>query len=281
MTAATYVAGDKTQVGAKHLLILGDGFSRSQMFLSPDAEFSRLCDKVVKALQAEGWLGEGSKLCVWRANTYVTQDDPLMTDCAGASGGMPRTRFGTAYVTVDGICKCLYGSSVELLDAADNYNAPAGATGWDMYLVIVNSSAYGGYCSGNIAWSYAGEEMVGTMTAHELGHVLGLLDEYENPCSSKDSKGLPSLVEPNISSSVKYAPWWKGKEGSPTKYKNDCAAVSPDKAGVVAAFKGGNHTHYRYYRPASRCRMRCLPDSFCPVCSQHIRSQLYPQLATS
>jgi hypothetical protein len=166
-----------------------------------------------------------------------------------------------------------------VLEEANKLTGPPNFTRWNMILVVVNSDHYGGYCSGDIAWTYKSAADAGLMAQHELAHVFGLFDEYENLCDENDPLGPDPLDELNISSDPA-APRWKKKNETiqiyPKTDSDHCLGADGGDDGSIGSFQGGNHTHLAYYRPAFRCRMRDLEDAFCGVCKKHLETSLYP-----
>lgn len=105
---------------------------------------------------------------------------------------------------------------------------------------------------------------------HELGHALGLGDEYD----SANPEALPGL-EPNISSSPDpaQAPWAHlcTSRSIPTAPSGGGATLPP---GTIGTFQGARYDHSRFYRPQFACLMRSTRDPFCARCRELIRARL-------
>lgn len=105
---------------------------------------------------------------------------------------------------------------------------------------------------------------------HELGHALGLGDEYDTP-----NPDAPPGIEPNICTDPDpaRAPWRHlvtAPAGIPSAPYNGGAHLD----GKVGTFQGARYEHTRFYRPAFRCMMRSTRDAFCPRCCELILARL-------
>lgn len=105
---------------------------------------------------------------------------------------------------------------------------------------------------------------------HELGHALGLGDEYDSP-----NPDAPPGIEPNICADPDpaRAPWRHlvtAPPGIPSAPYNGGANLD----GKVGTFQGARYEQTRFFRPAYRCMMRSTRDSFCPRCRELILARL-------
>ncbi len=154
---------------------------------------------------------------------------------------------------------CAHGcSGIDRLICCDDGAAQAAARSAvpsaESVLVLVNSSVYGG-SGGSIAVSYNGTHM-NTVMLHELGHTLGLSDEYVYG-TSEAGAGYVANPGPN------------------------CAAMNPphwdhwlDQPGV-GAFPGCSFP--QFFRPTD---MACLmrrneAGAYCPICREHVALRIY------
>ncbi len=153
----------------------------------------------------------------------------------------------------------------------------AGVSGHKV-LVLIDSPNRGG--AGGVgeepAWSTItgalGEEWQ-AVAMHELGHSLGLADEYEATGVGSE----PATLEPNVSRSRDAAQTDWAALCSPGLFHNPtCAAGAPltQPAGTVGTFEGARYRQFGRYRPAADCRMRSTSAPFCPVCCAHIRATI-------
>lgn len=145
-------------------------------------------------------------------------------------------------------------------------------------LVLIDSPKRGG--AGGVgkepAWSTItgaqGEEWQ-AVALHELGHSLGLADEYEATGVGNE----PATLEPNVSRARNAAQTGWAALCSPSLFHDPtCAAGAPPSvpAGTVGTFEGARYQQFGRYRPAANCRMRSTAAPFCPVCCAHIRATI-------
>lgn len=145
------------------------------------------------------------------------------------------------------------------VQAADNLVGPGV---WDVILVLVNSTKYGGSGGGSIAVSSV-HSAASEIVVHELGHSLAdLADEYESAYPGFP----PGDSEPNVDydysgPGLKWLAWVDPGTPLPTP------EVSP-YLDVVGAFEGARYLTTGIYRPWYNCEMRSLNRPFCPVCQE-------------
>jgi hypothetical protein len=142
--------------------------------------------------------------------------------------------------------------------AADNLVGPGV---WDVILVLVNSTKYGG-SGGGIAVSSV-HPSASEIVLHELGHSFAnLADEYETAYPGYP----PGDYEPNVDydysgPGLKWLVWVEAGTPLPTP------ETSPYFS-VVGAFEGARYLSSGIYRPYYNCEMRSLNLPFCPVCKE-------------
>jgi hypothetical protein len=147
-------------------------------------------------------------------------------------------------------------------------NAP-----YDLIIIIVNSSKYGGggiynyYCTVNNEGKHSDYVVV-----HELGHLLGgLADEYyTSEVSVQDFYPLNvEPKEPNLTTLVDFASKWQ------SMMKPDVPVPTPmtlEYQNELGVFEGGGYVEHGVYRPWSNCTMKeIIYNHFCPVCTKIIR----------
>ena len=154
-----------------NVVLVAEGFTASQQ-----STFDNLCDDFVTALQAETWYAIlGNAINVHRLNVASTDsgtDSPATcADGATGSGILVNTYFDSSFCN-SGLWRCLSGDSGLVRDTLDNE-----LPGWDVGIVLVNTTEHGGCASGNVSFTCvkAGWENV---CLHEMGHNFGLADEY-------------------------------------------------------------------------------------------------------
>jgi IgA peptidase M64 len=148
-------------------------------------------------------------------------------------------------------------------------------TGNGVSLILIDSTLRGG-AGGQPGWSAwtsisakPGERWE-AVCLHEVGHGLGLADEYLDTERDDD---WPVHLEPNVSRDPRpsRAPWAElatvGDAPAPTGGL-DAAASS-----AVGTFQGARYRR-DLYRPAQDCLMRHTSKPFCAVCKAAIRAQL-------
>ncbi len=105
---------------------------------------------------------------------------------------------------------------------------------------------------------------------HELGHALGLGDEYDSA-----NPEAPPGIEPNISTSPDpaQAPWAHlcTSHAVPTAPSGGGAGLP---ANTIGTFQGARYETTRLYRPQFACLMRSTRDPFCARCRELIRARL-------
>lgn len=221
---------------------------------------------------------------VYRVDVTSTDsgaDDPA---ACGGSGATPATYFDASFCN-GGIRRLL------LVDGGTVQNVVnAQVLQWHQIIVIVNSSIWGG-SGGSIATTSTATGWE-NIAIHELGHVLGLADEYEywRGCGIDTNRnnyagGEPS--DPNVTidtnrNTIKWRNLILATTPIPTTSNADCTQCdsqpSPVPTGTVGLFEGARYYHCGIYRPEFNCMMRNL-SPFCAVCCQSIRQQLSPYLA--
>lgn len=135
-------------------------------------------------------------------------------------------------------------------------------------LVLVNDTKYGG--SGGTVPVFSANPASCAIALHEFGHAFGgLADEY----ACGDTSPLPASLEafPNVTAqpgSIKWSAWINPGTPLPTP------AFCPD----LGLFEGAYYHDAGVFRPRLSCRMRCLTDTFCEVCSEAIVRSIYTQV---
>lgn len=150
--------------------------------------------------------------------------------------------------------------------------------GMQFSLILINSTKRGG-AGGQPGWSAwtsvttSGAERWEAIALHEIGHGLGLGDEYV-----QDSRGgeWRDELEPNIS-----------REWRPSRTTWSVLANLPDadvpsfdvhtehlcKPSDVGTFQGARY-RLDHFRPSRNCLMRVTSQPFCVVCRDHIVARL-------
>ena len=263
-----------------NLVVMGDGYQQGQM-----NQFSNDVQNFVNTLQTSDPFNT-----IWNAinihridvtSTDSGADDP--TGCGG-SGASPRTYFDASFCN-GGIQRLLLVDNATAISVA-NQQVPE----WDMIMVIVNSTIYGGAGGSVAVFSLASN--ANEIAIHEMGHTaFGLADEYEYyaGCGSGETTqnrytGIePS--EPNVTANAnittnKWRDLIQSSTAMPTTINANCSQcdtqASPVPRGTVGAFEGAYYHHCGAFRPEFDCKMRALGHPFCAVCRRVIVQNLKP-----
>jgi hypothetical protein len=220
---------------------------------------------------------------VWRIDVASNEsgaDDPV--ECGGT--GLVVDTYFDARFCAGGIRRALVvnqSTARAVLDA----HVPE----WDMALVVVNTTVYGGTGGGIATTSLAGSWK--DIAIHEFGHSgFGLADEYEywagcgaDPPGSRDHHPAWEPSAPNVTiqtdpALVKWRALFHPAVPIPTTENPDCALCdlrpNPYPGEVrVGLYEGADYYHCDAYRPAHTCMMRAF-GAFCPVCRNRIEQTL-------
>jgi hypothetical protein len=266
--------------GRWNLVLVGDGYQQSELStFATDAQ--SFCDRL---LATEPFDGLQSSINVYRIDVASTGSGAKDPSACGGSGASPATYCDSSFCT-NGIQRLLVVNT-DTVRALAYAQVPT----WNMIVVIVNSTTYGG--SGGAVAVYSRAANADEIGIHEMGHTaFGLADEYEYyaGCGSgetgHDSYGGAEPAQSNITknadrSTIKWASLVDAATPMPTTSNPDCSTcdgqASPVSSGTVGAFEGAFYHHCGAYRPAFECRMRTLGNPFCPVCQARIRQVLAP-----
>ncbi len=210
-------------------VLVGDGYGAAgqAQFLSDAQRFS------AALLALEPYRTFARRINVWAVPTAVTASGSALSCAHGCSG-------------IDRLICCNEGAA----QAAAHSAVPSA----ESVLVLVNSSVYGG-SGGRIAVSYNGTHM-STVMLHELGHTLGLADEYVYG-TSEAGAGYVANAGPN------------------------CAAASPphwdhwlDQPGV-GAFAGCSFPQFTRPTDTACLMRRNEAGTYCPICREHVALRIY------
>ena len=145
-------------------------------------------------------------------------------------------------------------------------------------VILIDSTLRGGAggTPGYSAWTSiaaAPGEYWEAICLHEVGHGLGLADEYLDDTRADE---MPAVLEPNISANSlpSQAPW----SGLVTLPDNPAPSFpisgsNPPPAGSIGTFQGARY-RTDLYRATDTCLMQTTTQPFCPVCQAHILATL-------
>jgi hypothetical protein len=254
-------------------VILGDGYQTGQM-----TQYATDAQHVCEAIFATPPFGSRRWVMnVYRVDVSSTDsgaDDP--TACGG-SGASARTYFDASFCN-NGIQRLLVADTSTALAVAG-----AQVPQWNVILMIVNSTVYGG--SGGTVAVFSMAPNAQEIALHELGHsAFRLADEYDNyqGCgidTDRDNHPLMEPAEANVTinsnpATIKWRNLIATSTSVPTMTNPDCTQCdrrpSPVPDGTVGAFEGAHYYHCRAFRPEYRCKMFELGRPFCAVCRRRI-----------
>jgi cysteine-rich repeat protein len=156
---------------------------------------------------------------------------------------------------------------------------------WDVVMLIVNEARFAGMASE--PWAFVTSASGPQAGVHELGHALGLADEYD-VSGPTCGPGIPYTgaepTWPNVTiardrASVKWGHLIAPTTPVPTSTNPECrmcvggTSVPP---GTVGLFEGAANYACGVFRPEFTCRMRDVNDPFCAVCREHIARVVAP-----
>lgn len=257
-----------------NLVIMGDGYQAGAGMLQFHADADALAATL---LATPPYPSLTAAINIFRIDVESVGTGVKEPPACGGNGTRFRTYF-EASLCGDQIVKRYLTVKKALALAAADLHVPE----WDQIIVIANSPLYGGAAMGGVATctKYQG---TWSIAMHELGHNLGLADEYEENAGSYPAAWFDS--EPNVSKQTGFLKWASQiAPGTPipTQVYPNCGRPGPASAGIagIGAFEGGKRFTCGVFRPSEKCKMRSLADDFCPVCQAHIRanlSQFLPQ----
>jgi IgA Peptidase M64/IPT/TIG domain len=266
-----------------NLVIVSEGYRASEM-----GQFATDAQNFANTLFATAPFDTLSKgINVHRVDVSSTDsgaDDP--TTCSGGTGATVATYFDASFCN-NGIRRLLEVNDATVLNVV-NAQVPQ----WNVIIVIVNSSIYGG--SGGQVAVLSTAPNAQEIAIHEMGHTaFSLADEYEYyaGCGIDTDRDHHPTAEPSFPNvtidsnrtSIKWGSLIQSTTAVPTTSNADCTQcdpqASPVPAGTVGAFEGAHYYHCGAYRPEFNCRMRVLGNPFCAVCLRKIRTTLAPFLA--
>ena len=141
---------------------------------------------------------------------------------------------------------------------------------WDMGLILVNTTTYGGAGS-TIAVSSINSTYCGQLINHETGHgYAGLADEYDDPGGTP--REGPNTTQETDRDKIKWNVWIESSTPIPTPENSSYG-------NVVGLFEGACYSPTGWYRPMYKCCMDWLDDPFCRVCTETIIARAYKNVS--
>lgn len=208
-----------------------------------------------------------SSSCVPGDNPFCCTDPLMLQD--PLAGQFVSTAFHGRY--------CAFQSHrLALVDNSSVYEAAAGVPDWDVILVLLNDTTYGG--SGGAIPVSSNHSQAVDLARHEYGHSFtGLADEYDSayPGFPLCSDIFGPACEQNVTDQttralIKWLPWIPAAVPVPTPENH------PSYLTAEGLFQGARYRTSGMYRHTDReCLMNFLGKPFGAVCRQAYVLRLY------
>lgn len=265
------VKGDGKVAERFNLVLVAEGYRKDEASTF-EADALAVANKVIAAAPFDTM---ASALNIFRLDVWSTQSG------ADRNGTKVATYFD-AYFAQDPQ-RLLLVDAVLVTDTVEAALSDAAAGAHAHKIVVIVNTVFDGGSGGISAGVAVASRAVSARTVvHELGHLFGLVDEYDTvgPDSISNWSHVPPSPPappksqvPNLSMSYALADLpWADLVDAQTPLPTDGysqATWSTVGAFAVADSVGSN------YRPQSRCRMRYAETgSFCTVCERHIEQAL-------
>ncbi len=168
-------------------------------------------------------------------------------------------------------CRVIWPTAAGLQRA---WRLAACAPAFDIVVIVVNAGdwAGGGAADMNPPLTVvtlngvSADRTRGRLLAHELGHALGLLDEYQD--GYPDASGAPVFHANRNIAKLGVSPPWKDLCGAA-----GCAQVlrcptvkQPAELPGVGLWQGAFYSTCDYFRASQDCSMQDPDEEFCPAC---------------
>jgi hypothetical protein len=248
------------------LLIVGDGYTAAEVDTF-DRDAARLADGFFGIAPYAGYRRFVNLRTLFVPSAQSGADHPVCAD----GGDDPKE--GTFVDTAFDATFCSSGLQRLLtVNGGKVYAAAASVPNWDVLIVLVNDSMYGG-AGGSISVASNNDSAV-ALVQHEFGHSFtGLADEYSTPYpgypTCTDLEGFEgceaNVTDQTVRGLVKWRAWIDEATPVPT----------PTSFPGVGLFLGARYRSAGAYRPKGECMMNGLGSPFCEVCAEAYVLRLY------
>jgi len=247
------VAGDGQIASRFNIVLVADGYRDVDRTLF-EADAAQIA---ISVLSAKPFVDHADTVNIFRLDVWSAERG------AGDASHTVRTYFDSAFdANVPQLLlanTALVANTVQLAFSSDGSDGHA-----HKMIVVVNTDTYGGSGGVGAGVAVASRAEAAITLLHELGHLFGLLDEYDRP---NVLASFAESVAPNLaSSSVRTDLPWADLVAPKTFLPTDGHRVPDATVGAFSVDDDGTS-----YRPQWRCRMRhTVTGSYCAVCERHI-----------
>jgi hypothetical protein len=277
VVATTKIVDHGDDHGRWTLVFLGDGFRADDMALY----HTKVDDLVLYLIGIEPFKKLWNRINIYRIDVHSTErgvDDPRR---CGGTGVRRRTYFdGTRCGDPDTTDARALTVDNELVVKTVN---DVGVRDLEAIVVLVNSTLEGGAAVDGVAAVSLTADLPETV-AHELGHVLGLADEYDRGGPNVYTGGEPK--QPNVAketdrSKLKWRHFLKPVIGPLPGSTADPTCTTPDTRpsvfppGTVGLFEGAMESRCGIYRSEHDCTMRDMDPPFCRACQEAMEKEIF------
>ena len=200
---------------------------------------------------------------------YASLINVYAVDVVSAESGADHPNDG---ISVDTALDATYGlpplERLLTVNFSKAFAAALSVPSFDLVLVIVNDSEYGG--SGGPIGVISTHAAAVDLALHELGHTFGnLADEYDTACPGcPTATPEANVTDETVFGAIPWSIWIDTNPPLPTPEE-------PQYGGIVGLFEGAKYQPTGVYRPQLSCMMRSLNEDFCAVCSETHVLEIY------
>lgn len=251
-----HLFGDSNSSNRISLVLVAEGFTKTE-----EEKFKVNSTNILKKVLSTSPYSEYTNV-ISAKGIYV---ESVESGADHPSTGIVKDTYFDATFDTSGIARLLTLKKQHLIYPILNKFAPD----YDIVLVIVNDSQYGG-AGGSIATTSINSSSP-NVAIHEFGHSFaGLGDEYTTPYP-----GYPAIEEPNTTTNInrntlKWSVWVNPSTPIPTP--------SSGYTTNIGLFEGAHYNSKGWYRPKHDCGMRTLGKVFCEICQEQIIKSIYSRL---